>query len=73
MQLTELSDSIRRARKDRVREIQWERDTRDEWEYPFRRHHHDYYYDHWDRVWDEERVRERDVIYDSRRPARYMR
>ncbi|POR34196.1 Uncharacterized protein TPAR_05589 [Tolypocladium paradoxum] len=72
LRLTELSDSIRHARKERVRDIQWERDWRDEWERPFRRHHHDHHHDHWRssrEEWDDERVREREVIYDSRRPA----
>lgn len=81
LRLTELSDTIRRARKERVRDIQWERDWRDEWEQPFRRHHHDRHHDrhhdHWRssrEEWDDERVREREVIYDSRRPAGgYMR
>lgn len=69
LRLTELSDSIRRARKERVREIQWERDWRDERERPHRRHHYDH--DHWRwEEWDDERVREREVVYDNRRPAR---
>ncbi|KAJ6446833.1 2-isopropylmalate synthase [Purpureocillium lavendulum] len=72
LQLTELSESIRRARK--VREIKWERDFYDEWDHPYRRHHHDHHHghhhDHRHRGWDDERVREREVIYDSRRPAR---
>ena len=41
LRLTELSETIRCARKERVRDIQRERDWRDEWEQPFRRHHHD--------------------------------
>lgn len=57
----ELSDEIRRFRKERVREIQYERDWRDEWD---RRHRQRPRPDHW----DNERVREREVIYDSRRP-----
>ncbi|PHH80407.1 hypothetical protein CDD83_3763 [Cordyceps sp. RAO-2017] len=76
LRLTELSDEIRRVRKERVREIQFERDWRDEWERPFRRHLPDHH-DHWRSSrdeWDDERVREREVVYDSRRPARgYMR
>ncbi|RCI08667.1 hypothetical protein L249_4664 [Ophiocordyceps polyrhachis-furcata BCC 54312] len=72
VRLTNLSEDIRRARKERVREIQWERD---EWERPFRRHMNDHY-DHWRsrEEWDDERVRERDVVYDSHRPNRgYLR
>jgi len=61
LQLVELSDEIRRFRKDRVREIQYERDWRDEWD---RRHRHR----HRPEPWDSERVREREVVYDSRRP-----
>ncbi|RDA92668.1 hypothetical protein CP533_3711 [Ophiocordyceps camponoti-saundersi (nom. inval.)] len=72
VRLTNLSEDIRRARKERARELQWERD---EWDRPFRRHMNDHY-DHWRsrEEWDEERVRERDVVYDSRRPNRgYLR
>ncbi|PHH60737.1 hypothetical protein CDD82_2240 [Ophiocordyceps australis] len=71
-ELTERSESIRRARKDRVREIQWERDWRDEWERPFRRQHYRDHHDHWRssrEEWDDERIRERDVVFDNRRPT----
>lgn len=63
---------MRRQRKERVREIQWDREWRDEWERPFRRHQPDLN-DRWRSSrdeWDDERVREREVVYDSRRPAR---
>lgn len=62
LQLVEMSDDIKRYRKDRVREIQWERDWRDDWDRRHRHHHHHHH------PWDDERVREREVIYDSRRP-----
>jgi len=70
LQLTELSERIRCARK--THEIRWERDYYDEWDHPYRRHHHENHHHHRHRGWDDERVREREVIYDSRRPARYM-
>ncbi|KAF4595169.1 conserved glutamic acid rich protein [Ophiocordyceps camponoti-floridani] len=75
LRLTELSKSIRRARKERAREIEWERDWRDEWERPFRRPMHDHHDHHRSREeWDDERVREREFVYDSRRPNRgYLR
>jgi hypothetical protein len=78
LQLTEMSEDIRRARKDRLREIKWERDVRDDWDRrrpavmaPMRRER-EYY--RRPGGWDEERVKEREVIYDSRGPARgYIR
>ncbi|TPX13908.1 uncharacterized protein E0L32_005608 [Thyridium curvatum] len=64
LELVERSDRIRRIRKDRIREIQWERDYRDGWERRHRHHHHGRFND--------ERVVEREVIYDRREP-RYLR
>lgn len=70
LQLTELSNDIKRYRKDRVREIEWERDVTEDWERRRHRHHHH----HGPGPWDEERVVEREVIYDDRRPVRgYLR
>ncbi|KEY65733.1 hypothetical protein S7711_05563 [Stachybotrys chartarum IBT 7711] len=66
LKLTELSDRIRRSRKDHVREIEWERDYREDWER--RRHHHSHHRQP-SLKWDDERVREREVIYDSRDPG----
>lgn len=40
LQLVQLSDAVRRARKDRVKEIQWEREYRDEMDREYRYHHH---------------------------------
>lgn len=64
LRLVELSDEIRRFRKERVREIRWESDWRDDWE---RRHRHQL--PQRSEVWDDERWKEREVIYDSRRPV----
>jgi hypothetical protein len=66
--LTQLTDRIRRHRR-RCREIEWERDQRDDWHHRPRNHHHRPHHTH-DIRWDDERVREREVIYDSRGPAR---
>lgn len=73
--MTELSTDIRRSRKERVRDIQWEREFRDDFRDDWgRRHHHHHHHDRPSRKWDDERVREREVIYDSRGPARgYIR
>ena len=71
MQLTQLSEDIRRARKDRVRELQYERGMRERFERPRPRRR--------SRPrsggdWDNERVVEREVIYDSHGPVRgYIR
>ena len=58
LELVELSEDIRRDRRQRIREIQWERerlnDRRDR------------------RPWDEERVVEREIIYEGRKPGRYL-
>ena len=67
-----MSDNIRRRRKDRVREIQWEREYRDEWERERHHHHHHSHSRHRRPKWDEdERIVEREVIYD--RAPRYLR
>ncbi|KAJ9145252.1 Conserved glutamic acid rich protein [Coniochaeta hoffmannii] len=69
LELVKLSDRIRRARKDRIREIEWERDYRDDWESDYRRHGHGHR-----GGYEDERIRETEVIYDSGRPARgYIR
>ncbi|KHO00213.1 uncharacterized protein MAM_02136 [Metarhizium album ARSEF 1941] len=62
LQLTELTERIRRHRRY-YKEVGWERDHRDDW-HRYRRHRRPHY------EWDDERVREREVIYDSRGPAR---
>ncbi|KAF3002318.1 hypothetical protein E8E14_005025 [Neopestalotiopsis sp. 37M] len=64
LEIVNLSDSIRRARRDRAREIEWEREARERWERKHR-HHHKH------RDWDDERVVEREVIYEhERKPVR---
>lgn len=69
LRLTELSAEIRCSRRDRVREIEFERDFRDDYRYDFDRRHH------LRRPrWDDERVREHEFIYDSRTgPRGYLR
>lgn len=71
MRLVELSDRIRAARKERAREIQWEREWRDDWGHRDHHHHHKHRYSV-DRV-DDERIVEREIIYDSRHPGRGYR
>lgn len=72
LELVKLSDSIRRQRKDRVREIEWEREYRDDWDRDYRSSHR-----HRDRHqsgggYDHEV--ETEVVYDSRPPIRgYLR
>ncbi|KAK1779950.1 hypothetical protein QBC45DRAFT_349780 [Copromyces sp. CBS 386.78] len=76
LRCVQLSDKIRQARKDRIREIQWEREySRDD--YDFRDHHHNNQshsrHRSRDDRWDDERERivEHEVIYDSRAGGRY--
>lgn len=67
LQLTELTEDIRRHREDRVRELEWDRESR-------RQHHHQHhahhYHTHPYEQWDEEHVREREIIYENGRPVR---
>jgi hypothetical protein len=64
----QLSDSIRRASKERAREIQWEREFRDEWERE-RRHRHRPRPPR-EKIYEDERVVvDREVVYD--RPPRW--
>ncbi|CAJ2504488.1 Uu.00g118820.m01.CDS01 [Anthostomella pinea] len=69
LELVNVSDDIRRERKRRAREIEWEREYRDSWE---RRSHAKKERKSlpWDKV-DDERIVEREIIYD--RSPRYMR
>ena len=72
MHLTNISEEIRRARKDRLREIQYERDHRDDFDLRF--HHHHHHNRGPPRRWEDEHVREREIIYDSHGPVRgYLR
>lgn len=71
LRLTELSADIRRSRKNRVRELEWEREFRDDYRHDWDRRQHQ---SRRPPRWDNERVREHEVIYDSRGPARgYIR
>ncbi|KAI5467794.1 hypothetical protein BGZ63DRAFT_36455 [Mariannaea sp. PMI_226] len=64
LQLVDISDEIRRARKHRARELEWERDYQEDWE---RSRHRS-----WGPRWEE--VVERDLVYDGRAPPRgYIR
>ena len=58
LELVELSEDIRRDRRERIRQIQWERERLND-----RRER---------QPWDERRVVEREVIYEGRRPGRYL-
>ncbi|ORY60559.1 uncharacterized protein BCR38DRAFT_411708 [Pseudomassariella vexata] len=71
LELVNVSDSIRKARRERAREIEWEREARERWE----RRHRPRHSGSWDK-YDDERVyeREREVIVDHQRPVRgYLR
>ncbi len=71
LELVKLSDRIRRARKDRLREIEWERDYHDDWDTDYHRHSRR---NHSGTGYEDERITEREVIYDSGRPIRgYLR
>jgi len=65
VRLCQVSDRIRQSRKDRAREIEWERTWRDD----FDRHHHSHYHGHSGSRsrYDDERVVEREIVYDSHR------
>ncbi|KAH8885785.1 hypothetical protein GQ53DRAFT_354255 [Thozetella sp. PMI_491] len=81
LELVQLSDQIRRERKERVREIQWEKEWRDEWERDHHnrhrrrhRHRHSHSHDRWEEERMVEREREREVVVDHRGPTRaYIR
>lgn len=68
LELVEISDRIRARRKERLREIQYEREIREEWEQRERERR-----ERQSRSrpkWDDEKIieREREIIYD--RPSR---
>ncbi|ROW10411.1 hypothetical protein VMCG_01607 [Cytospora schulzeri] len=65
LELVEISDRIRARRKDRIREIQYEREIRDDYDRTPRHRHRPRWED------ERERVVEREVIFDSGRPRRY--
>ncbi|WYZ39117.1 hypothetical protein EsH8_III_001031 [Colletotrichum jinshuiense] len=64
LELVKVSDDIRRFRKERVREH--ERDYYDDWD---RRSHH--HHRHPSSKYEDERIYEREVVYDSQRPRRW--
>ncbi|KAF6805380.1 hypothetical protein CSOJ01_09526 [Colletotrichum sojae] len=64
--LVYLSDEIRSMRKDRVREIQYEKEWLNDYERRHGHHHH-----RLPSKYDDERFYEREVVYDSTRPRRY--
>ncbi|KAH7037108.1 uncharacterized protein B0I36DRAFT_345272 [Microdochium trichocladiopsis] len=71
LELVEMSDRIRRRRREKERYVDWERDAfRDDWERKSR-HYHSHTYggarsSHWDK-YDTERLREHDVTYERLR------
>lgn len=73
LELVNISDAIRRARKERAREIEWERESRERWE---RQHHHHHRGSIGRAKYDDERIveREREVVIDRQHPVRgYLR
>ncbi|KAK3335426.1 hypothetical protein B0T19DRAFT_7873 [Cercophora scortea] len=67
LQLVQLSEAIRRARKDRAREIQWEREYRDDYDRDY--HAHVHRHRHSVDQYDDERIVEREIVYENR-PSR---
>lgn len=66
LELVQVSDEIRRFRKNRVREIEYEKEWRDDSRSRHGHHHH-----RLPSKYDDERVYEREVVYDSQRPRRW--
>ncbi|GKT92498.1 conserved glutamic acid rich protein [Colletotrichum tofieldiae] len=66
LELVQVSDDIRRFRKDRVREYEREW-VHDDWDRRSHHHHHR----RGPSKYDDERVYEREVVYDSQRPRRW--
>lgn len=72
LQLVNISDEIRRSRRRRAREIEWEQEVRDSSDRRRYHHHSERRSAGWDKV-DDERIIEREVVYD-RGPVRgYLR
>ncbi|KAK1596886.1 uncharacterized protein LY79DRAFT_625926 [Colletotrichum navitas] len=67
LELVQVSDEIRRFRKERVREYEREW-VHDDWD---RRSHHHHHHRHPPSKYEDERVYEREVVYDSQRPRRW--
>ncbi|KAK4042472.1 hypothetical protein C8A01DRAFT_13885 [Parachaetomium inaequale] len=70
VRLMEHSDRIRAARKERAREIAYERDWREDWDHRNHHHHHRHKYSV---DYEDDRVVEREVHYESRHPGRGYR
>ncbi|KAK4102954.1 hypothetical protein N658DRAFT_505971 [Parathielavia hyrcaniae] len=70
LRLVQLSDRIRSARKHRAHEIAYEREWRDDYEHRNHHHHHRHRYSV---DYDDDRVVEREVHYESRHPGRGYR
>jgi len=70
LRLVNLSDRIRAARKERAREIAYERDWREDWDHRNHHHHHRHRYSV---DYEDERVVEREVHYESRHPGKGYR
>jgi hypothetical protein len=70
LRLVQLSDRIRAARKERAREIAYERDWREDYNHRDHHHHHRHRYSV---DYEDERVVEREVHYESRHPGRGYR
>ncbi|KAI3544874.1 hypothetical protein CSPX01_05393 [Colletotrichum filicis] len=67
LELVQVSDDIRRFRKQRVREYEREW-VHDDWDRRSSHHHH---HRGPSSKYDDERIYEREVVYDSQRPRRY--
>ncbi|KAK0703570.1 hypothetical protein B0T26DRAFT_681228 [Lasiosphaeria miniovina] len=77
LRLVQLSDAIRKARKDRAYEIQWEREVRDGYRDEYREtdyhiHAHKHRHSESQSRYDDDRVVEREVVYENR-PSRGYR
>ncbi|KAH6854912.1 hypothetical protein B0I37DRAFT_42480 [Chaetomium sp. MPI-CAGE-AT-0009] len=70
LRLVQLSDRIRAARKERAREIAYEREWRDDYAHRDHHHHHRHRYSV---DYEDERVVEREVHYESRHPGKGYR
>jgi hypothetical protein len=70
LRLVQLSDRIRAARKQRAHEIAYEREWRDDWDHRNHHHHHRHRYSV---DYEDDRVVEREIHYESRHPGRGYR
>lgn len=69
----QLSDRIRAARRERARELAYDREWRDDWDHQHRGHHHHHRHRYSVDFVDDERVVEREVVFDSRHPSKGYR